>query len=274
MANGFIDGVGYPMNGGLSAGFAYGQKLAEEKRRQGLASGVSGYINAKDENEKKAYFAQIAQNDPKAALDIYNKEQEIARQDRLTPYQQEMLARQDRQFDWEKETYGQMTPYQEQSLALQRQGLERQGQITPYQQAQIERQNKLDQLALDEKAQANEKETALGDALFRYQTAQTEEEQNAALADVYRISPDFAKDIFKKKKEEEKAWTTDTGRLWSIYNNPNEKPENRKLAGDMLMAQAQNPLYKGQIAYNSALGKQYAEAGMPYGIVGQAEQDL
>lgn len=257
MANGFIDGVGYPMNGGMAAGFAYGQKMAEEKRRKGLASGFAGYINAKDEAEKKAYLSQIAQNNPQAAMDIYNNEQAIARQDRLTPYQTAQLD-------------------------LQRQQLERQGQLTQYQQAQLEnqranaeRQNKLDQLALEEKAQAKEKEAALGDALYRYQTAKSDEDRNVALADVYRISPDFAKGILKKQKEaEEKAWTTDKGRMIGILSDSKEPQWKKDLVRDLLMAEAQNPQYKGQIAYNSALGKQYAAAGLPYGGDGQIVQGI
>lgn len=73
MANGFIDGVGYPMNGGMAAGFAYGQKMAEEKRRRGLASGFANYVNAEDEAGKKAALAQIAQNDPETAVKLRNQ---------------------------------------------------------------------------------------------------------------------------------------------------------------------------------------------------------
>jgi hypothetical protein len=76
MASGFIDGVGYPMNGGLAVGFAYGQKMAEEKRRRGLASGFSNYINAEDEEGKKAALAQIAQNDPSAYVNLIKANKE------------------------------------------------------------------------------------------------------------------------------------------------------------------------------------------------------
>jgi hypothetical protein len=50
--------------------------MAEEKRRRGLASGFSNYINAEDEEGKKAALAQIAQNDPSAYVNLIKANKE------------------------------------------------------------------------------------------------------------------------------------------------------------------------------------------------------
>lgn len=244
MANGFIDGVGYPMNGGLAAGFTYGQKIADEQRRRGLASGISSYVNATDDASRKNALNEIARNNPQAALDIYNSEREIALKDRITPYQA-------------------------QSLEIQRKQLENQGKMNEYQTWQKEE-------ALRKEQEAKEKEMAFGQAISEFYAAKDDEGRSAALSKAAIIDPKATSDIYKKVKTQEaleKGWTTDTGRLWDIYTDPNQPEEDRRLAGMILQAKASDPNLKGTVAYQTEIGKQAAQAGIPYGNVGQVQQE-
>lgn len=240
MANGFIDGIGYPMNGGLAAGMSVAKARQEQERQRGLASGFTQYMNAQDDAGKRAALSQMAQYDPNTAFNLMKYEQELANKDKMTPYQQS-------------------------TLDIQRQQLANQGKMNEYQTWQKEE-------ALRKEQEAKEKEKLLGDALYRYQTATDEETKNAALADVYRASPEFAKDILKKQKEKQSELNGGY-RQYLIEQAFNEKipEEQRKLYLGMAQSLAHDPYLKGNETYEGAVGKQYAEAGMPY-VYGSQEQ--
>lgn len=88
---------GMASNGsGLLSGFEYGRKLNKER---GLASGFANYVNAADDAQKKAALEQMAEADPETALKI-------------------------KQIEWSREDKNALTPYQQQTLDIQRQQLE------------------------------------------------------------------------------------------------------------------------------------------------------
>lgn len=99
MANGFIDGIGYPMNGGLAAGLQMAKERQAQEKMRGLASGFANYVNAADDEQKKAALAQMAEADPETAFKV--KQFELAREDKntLTPYQQQTLDIQRKQLE-------------------------------------------------------------------------------------------------------------------------------------------------------------------------------
>ena len=249
MARGFIDGVGYGNKGGLMTGFDVGMQLAKQRQaeedrqkaeamRAGLASGFSDYLNAQDDNARNMALGRIAQQDPSTAISMYNKIQEMNQKNQITPYQQAQLD-------------------------LQRE--------------EKERQNKLYQMNVDKyeeekllRNEAKEKEQMLGDALYRYQTAQTDEDKNIALADVYKISPDFAKDILKKQKEAEKKGygNSELGLMIDVKMHPeNYSQDVVDYVNSYSKVKTKDPSLRGLNEYEGTIGKQYAEAGMPYGGV-------
>lgn len=63
---------GMASNGsGLLSGFEYGRKLNKER---GLASGFANYVNAADDEQKKAALAQMAEADPNATMGLLKAE--------------------------------------------------------------------------------------------------------------------------------------------------------------------------------------------------------
>jgi hypothetical protein len=154
-----------------------------------------------------------------------------------------------------------MTPYQEAQMDLQRQNLE------------LNRGNV--EYTRSKDLEAKEKEKALGQAISEYYIAKDDDGRNAALSKAAMIDPKATSDFYKRIKTREaldKGWTTDTGRLWEIYNDQNQPEENRMLAGMILKSKASDPNLKGSVAYQSEMGKQAAQAGLPYGISGQPVQ--
>lgn len=226
---------------GLASGFKYAQGL---KDRQTFAEGFNEYVNATDNAQKNSALAKMASVDGQNAVRLMDNslQRELANR---------QLAQKQAEFDWQKEKFGQMTPAQEAQLDLQRQNLE------------LNRGNV--EYTRSKDLEAKEKEKALGQAISEYYIAQDDDGRNAALSKAAMIDPKATSDFYKKIKTREALWTTDYGRKIAILSDPNEPQWKKDLVLSDLQAEAQMPQYKGQIAYESAVGKQYAEAGIPYG---------
>ena len=262
MANGFIDGIGYPMNGGLSAGLSNGLALSKERERlektRGLASGFNKYYNAENDEAKKAAMAEIAQYSPETA---YN------------------LMKFDR--DW------QISPYQQATLDLQNKQLERQGKMTDYQNWQVQ------EMARKE-AEAKEKEKLVGEAINEFVTAADDNGKMAALGKMAKIDPSFAQGFYDKatknqitpyqqemldirremlEAQKEKLanqasgfGNTEMGLMLDVLENPEKYDERTvQFVEDYMRVKRKDPSLRGSNEFEGQRGKMYAEAGQPYG---------
>lgn len=73
MANGFIDGIGYPMNGGLAAGIQMAKIREAKDKEQKLGQAMNRYALATDDEGKRTALSEMALIDPSFTQGFYKQ---------------------------------------------------------------------------------------------------------------------------------------------------------------------------------------------------------